>query len=77
MDNAIYCCRHKHVARQGEKFVGIDMIILGECAQGSFLEHVLLSGFDIYSFGIVDRGMRVADADDVDAALVSERERCH
>ena len=47
---------------------------MGERSQVPFFKNVLLGGFNIDSFGIVDRGMRVANPDDFDAAFQRKRQ---
>src|SRR5207244_6659454 len=54
---------NKHVARQGEEFLRIDMVALSKRAQISLLEHMLFGGLTVYSVGIVTRGILVADPD--------------
>src|SRR5438093_10434141 len=46
----INCCRHQSIARHREKLGWIDMMVLVECPQGSFLKNVLFGGLNIYSF---------------------------
>ena len=77
MDYPINRRRNKHIARQGEEFVWIDVIALGKRPQVSFLKNVLLGSFDINSFWIVDRGRVIADAHDFNAAFVCERKCGH
>ena len=70
VNDAIDRCWHQDIARHGEEFVWVDMIVLSERTQGSFLKNVLFGRLDIDSFWIVYRRMCVADANDFDAALV-------
>ena len=71
VDHAIDRARNKHIARQGEELVRIDMVVLGERPQIPLLDHVLLGRFDVDPFRIVNRGGVIADPDDFDAALVA------
>ena len=52
------------------------MIILSERPQVSLFDHVLLRCFNVDPFRIVNRSGVIADTDDFDAALVSERQSC-
>ena len=76
-NDAIHRRRNEHITLQGEQLVWIDMVGLVERFQMSLLEDVLLGGFYVDSFRIVDRGVGIADPNDFDAALVGEREGCH
>ena len=75
VNHAIDCRRHQHVALHGEQLVWIDMLGLGERAQVSFFEHVLLGRFDIDPFWIVERDHRITDADHFKPSLECERKR--
>src|ERR1700687_2643782 len=53
--------RNKHVARQSKEFLWIDMVALSKRPQISLLERMLFGRLNVYSLGIVNRGIRVAD----------------
>src|SRR5262245_41993339 len=70
-NHSIDRARSKNVARQREKLVRIHMIVLCKRAQVTLLDHVLLGGFNVDPFRIVNRSYVIADPDNVDATLVS------
>src|SRR5215211_3355080 len=71
-NHAIDRARSKNIARPRKKLVRIHVIILSKRTQVTFLDHVLLGGFDVNSFRIVNRSGVIADPDNLDAALVGE-----
>ena len=66
--------RNKNIARKCEEFLWINTIVLGKRPQVSLLQHMLFGGFDVYSLGVIKRGVRVADPDDLDATFVRQRQ---
>ncbi len=73
VDHAIDRAWCEHIAWHGQHLFWVNVIVLSECTEISFLDHVLFRGRDIDPSRIVKRHGGIADSDNFHPGLERER----